>query len=191
VTLRKTDKGDGWELVRKTVIANGTLRSPLWRWMHQNHDRLSALFEQAPPAWEVLVETFAGMGLTDRAGKNPTAETARKTWYRVRRNIAAARARRAGPAPEPPVPDAAFISTTSARSAAPSNPVSPPAGDPDPRPRKFGLAQLRGHPSSTPPPPSPACEPERIHRSPEEVERIVADMMSGAPKNPFRRDKGD
>ena len=35
------------------------------------------------------------------------------------------------------------------------------------------------------------AEPERIQRSPEEVARIVADMMSGAPKNPFRRDKGD
>jgi hypothetical protein len=31
-------------------------------------------------------------------------------------------------------------------------------------------------------------EPERIRRSPEEVERIIADMMSGAPKNPFRRE---
>jgi len=46
VALRKTDKADGWEQVRKTVITNGTLRSPLWRWMHRNHDRLSALFEE-------------------------------------------------------------------------------------------------------------------------------------------------
>jgi hypothetical protein len=191
VALRKTDKADGWEQVRKTVITNGTLRSPLWRWMHRNHDRLSALFEQAPPAWEVLVETFGGMGLTDRAGKNPTAETARKTWYRVRRNVAAARARRAKPAPGASVPTVAFISTTSARSATPSAPVIPPAGDPDPRPRKFGLAHPRGQPPATPPPRSPVSEPARIQRSPEEVERIVADMMSGAPNNPFRRDKGD
>ena len=42
-----------------------------------------------------------------------------------------------------------------------------------------------------PAPPPPVPEPERIRRSPEEVERIIADMMSGAPKNPFRRDKGD
>jgi hypothetical protein len=159
--------------------------------MHRNHDRLSALFELAPPAWEVLVETFGGMGLTDRAGKNPTAETARKTWYRVRRNIAAARAQRAKPAPDGLVPAVAFMSTTPARSAAPSAPVSSPVGEADPRPRKFGLAQLRGHPPSTPPPTPPVPEPERIQRSPEEVARIVADMMSGAPNNPFRRDKGD
>jgi hypothetical protein len=191
VTLRKADKADGWEQVRKTVITNGTLRSPLWRWMHRNHDRLSALFEQAPPAWEILVETFGGMGLTDRAGKNPTPETARKTWYRVRRNIAAARARRTKPPHAASVPGVTSISTTWARSAAPSVPVSPPAGEPDPRPRKFGLAQLRGHPASAPPPSPPVPEPERIQRSPEEVERIVADMMSGAPKNPFRRNNGD
>ena len=191
MALRKTDKADGWEQVRRTVIANGTLRSPLWRWMHRNHDRLSALFAEAPPAWEVLVETFGGMGLTDRAGRNPTAETARKTWYRVRRNIAAARARRTKPPHAASVPGAASMSTTWARSAAPSVPVSPPAGEPDPRPRKFGLAQLRGHPASAPPPSPPVPEPERIQRSPEEVERIVADMMSGAPKNPFRRNTGD
>jgi hypothetical protein len=191
VALRKTDKADAWEQVRKTVIANGTLRSSLWRWMHRNHDRLSALFEQAPPAWDVLVETFGGMGLTDRAGKKPSAETARKTWYRVRRNIAAARARRTEPAPAASVSGVAFLSPTSARSAATSATVSPLAGEPDPRPRKFGLAQLRGHPSSAPAPPPPVPEPERIRRSPEEVERIIADMMSGAPNNPFRRDKGD
>jgi hypothetical protein len=191
VALKKVDKADSWEQVRKTVIASGTLRSPLWRWMHRNHDRLSALFEQAPPAWEVLVETFDDMGLTDRAGKKPTAETARKTWYRVRRNIAAARARHAKLVPGASVAGVAFMSTTSARSAAPSAPVGPPAVEADPRPRKFGLAQLRGHPSSAPPPPPPLPEPERIRKSPEEVERIIADMMSGAPKNPFRRDKGD
>jgi hypothetical protein len=191
VALRKTDKADGWEQVRKTVIANGTLRSPLWRWMHRNHDRLSALFEEAPPAWEVLVETFGGMGLTDRAGRNPTAETARKTWYRVRQNIAAARTRRAKQAPDGSTPAVASMSTTSVRSAAPSAPISPPACEPEPRPRKFGLAQLRGYPPSAPPPSPPVPEPERIQRSPEEVARIVADMMSGAPKNPFRRDKGD
>jgi hypothetical protein len=191
VTLRKADKADGWDQVRKTVIANGTRRSPLWRWMHRNHDRLSVLFEEAPPSWEVLVETFGGMGLTDREGKNPTAETARKTWYRVRRNIAAARARRAKPASDGSVPAVAFRSRTSARSAAPSVPVREPAGEAHPRPRKFGLAQLRGHPSSAPPPSPLIPEPERIQRSPEEVARIVADLMSGAPKNPFRRDKGD
>ena len=103
--------------------------------------------------------------------------------------MAAARARRAEPAPERAVPGVAFIST--APSAAPSAPVIAPTDDPDPRPRKFALAGLRGHSPSTPPPPPPAPEPERIRRSPEEVERIIADLMSGAPKNPFRRDKGD
>jgi hypothetical protein len=84
VALRKTNKADGWEQVRTTVIANGTLRSPLWRWMHRNHDRLSALFEQAPPAWEVLVETFGGMGLTDRtaARYSRSARPARQTGAR-------------------------------------------------------------------------------------------------------------
>jgi hypothetical protein len=70
-------------------------------------------------------------------------------------------------------------------------PGGSPAGDPDPRPRTFGLARPRGHVPSTPPSPPPVPVPEPIRRTPEEVARIMAEMMSGAPKNPFRRDKGD
>jgi len=79
-----------------------------------------------------------------------------------------------------------------ARTASPRPLLSPggsPAGDSDPPPRTFGMARPRGHVPSTPPPLVPTTEP--IRRTPEEVARLMAEMMSGAPQNPFRRDKGD
>jgi hypothetical protein len=164
-------------------------RSQLYLWLRGHHDLLAEGFGRNGPSWSHIARQLGDNGVYDGTGKQPAPETVRATWYRVRRDVAAARARRAGPASERAVPCIALVST--APSASPSAPVSPSAGDLDPRPRKFGLAQLRGHPSSTPAPPPPAPEPERIRRSPEEVERIIADMMSGAPKNPFRRDKGD
>ena len=132
-------------------------------------------------------------GIVGDGGEAPAPETVRSAWYRVRRDVAAALARRAGSA-------SVDVTRSSPIASSPPLVTSPqpllipsgaPDGDSDPGPRKFGLAQLRGHPPSAPPPSPPVPEPERIQRSPEEVARIVADMMSGAPKNPFRRDKGD
>jgi len=165
-------------------------RSQLYLWLRAHHDQLVESFNRTGPSWSQIATSLGNNGVVDGAGKEPAPETVRATWYRVRRDVAAARVRRAKPVAGASVPADAFMAT-SIRPAAPLAPVSPPIDDPNPRPLKFGLAQLRGHPSSAPPPSPPVPEPERIQRSPEEVERIVADMMSGAPKNPFRRDKGD
>ena len=164
-------------------------RSQLYLWFYAHHDQLAEGFGRNGPSWSQIARRLGDNGISDGKGKQPAPETVRATWYRVRRDVAAARARRAGPASERAVPGIAVISR--APSAAPSAPAGPTAGDPDPPPRKFGLAGLRGHPPSAPPPPPPVPEPARIRRSPEEVDRIIADMLSGAPKNPFRRDKGD
>jgi len=164
MALNQTQKtGAGWERVRKAVLERGSLRSPLWHWMRANRDRLSALFEREPPAWAVLAGTFGAMGLTDRAGQCPTAETARKTWYRVRRTTGSIRAKAAGPANGPSAPDAA-VTRPGAVSPPPCSPPSPdppvphmrgpgpPPGrvifDPEytemERPRFQGPARLRG-----------------------------------------------
>jgi hypothetical protein len=164
-------------------------RSQLYLWLRGRHDQLAEGFGRNGPSWSHIARHLGDNGVYDGAGKQPAPETVRATWYRVRRDVAAARARRAEPASERALPGIALVST--APSAPPSAPVSPPAGDLDSPPRKFGMAQLRDHPSSAPTPPPPAPEPERIRRTPEEVERIIAGMMSGAPNNPFRRDKGD
>ena len=165
-------------------------RSRLYLWLRAHHGKLVAEFGRNGPSWSQVARQLGNHGVLDGAGKQPAPETVRATWYRVRRDLAAARAGRSAP------PRSALSTLPSAVPAVAHpppfpKPVDPPAGDTDPPQRKFGLAQLRGHPSSAPAPPPPVPEPERIRRSPEEVERIIADMLSGAPKNPFRRDKGD
>lgn len=77
----------------------GPGRSPLYRWMRRHHDTLAAAFAETPPAWEPLASELAGVGLTDAGGKPPAAASARQTWYRVRRDVARARAH---PSPEAP-----------------------------------------------------------------------------------------
>lgn len=70
-----------------------TVRSTLYHFMRQNHDELSTVFEEAPPAWGPLADRFGTMGLTDRGGKPPSANTARMTWYRARLDVRQARSR--------------------------------------------------------------------------------------------------
>jgi hypothetical protein len=170
---------------RARAIGRGR-RSQLYLWLRAHHDQLAESFAETGPAWRSIAAHLGNIGVVGGWGDPAAPETVRKAWYQVRRDVVAARAE---PAPDGSVPGVAFISAVP--SVALPAPASAPVGDSEPRPRKFGLAQLRGHSSSAAPPPSPVPEPERIQRSPEEVERIVAEMMSGAPKNPFRRDKGD
>jgi hypothetical protein len=177
----------------KGRAAGSGRRSRLYLWLHAHHDQLAEVFAQNGPSWARIASHLGKNGITGDGGDAPAPETVRSAWYRVRRDVAAALARHAGSASvdvtrSPPSTSSPPMVTSPQPLLLPT---SAPDGDPNPRPRKFGLAQLRGHPSSAPPPSPPVPEPERIQRSPEEVARIVADMMSGAPKKPFRRDKGD
>jgi hypothetical protein len=144
VARRKTGQSDSrLEQIRNALMVKGkgTLRSALWRWMRENHDSLSALFEVASPAWTSLAETFGGMGLTDRDGKNPTAATARMTWYRVRRNVAAARAAQAPPAAAGlATPGVVRTPPHESSSSPPLTSANPRAGNPEPLPRTVAEA---------------------------------------------------
>ena len=72
---------------------------------------------------------FAGLGLTGADGRPLTAPTVRRTWWSVRRDVAAARARRAKP-PHPPAavpappPTATRAPPPPAPTAAPTSPAS-------------------------------------------------------------------
>ena len=69
----------------------GAGRSLLYRWMRTNHAEFARAFEAERPSWEALCAEFAEAGLIDRTGKPPSTATARKTWERVRKDVAAAR----------------------------------------------------------------------------------------------------
>jgi len=59
------------------------LSSPLAEWMATHHDRAAELLAHQHMNWAKAAEAFAGAGLTDQLGEQPTAETARETWQLV------------------------------------------------------------------------------------------------------------
>lgn len=82
--------------VARIVAANrekGGRHSSLYRWMRSHHDALSAAFEADGASWRVVAEMLAGTGLTDGVGKQPAIRRLQKTWYRVKRDVAVARAK--------------------------------------------------------------------------------------------------
>src|SRR5689334_7197858 len=88
---KKDEKG----MQRIAEIARGaSKRSALYLWLHANHDEFLALMEETRPNWKRLAEGFAEIGIVTPEGKPLTAETVRVTWYRVRRDVAKARAKK-------------------------------------------------------------------------------------------------
>jgi hypothetical protein len=80
-------------------------RSKLGRWMRANHDALMERFAGQQMDWSALAKLFGEAGLTDRAGKPPSPDTARKAWQRARKAVEAARSKTHGkPAGKPPKP---------------------------------------------------------------------------------------
>ena len=59
-------------------------RHYLTDWLDDNHDELIAHLAGRRVNWEIWLEVFKGLNLTDRNGNPPTAGTARKAWLRVR-----------------------------------------------------------------------------------------------------------
>ena len=132
------------------VLRHASARSPLYQWMRKRHVKLAQRLDGTRPHWAALAAEFGAMGLTDRTGKAPTGERARKTWWRVKADLAARAARRPGPAATavqllppaaPPVPPAPAAGMTVPAGGFPLGPEDEePAGK---RPR-FGFARLRG-----------------------------------------------
>ena len=92
------------ELQRIAELAKaGAGRTPLYRWLRTRHDAFAALLEETRPNWRTLAEGFAELGITTADGKPIAAAAARHVWWRVRRDVAAARARRAAPPLPAPV----------------------------------------------------------------------------------------
>src|SRR5689334_4739196 len=112
MTDDKPKDENGVEMILARNARAGGKRSPLYRWMWKHHDRLVAEFDELGPNWRELLQGFIELGLTDRNGQPPKLRTAQETWYRVKRDVAAARAKKSQ-APKP----AAAIVTAAVRSA--------------------------------------------------------------------------
>ena len=95
------------------AVRAGAGYSPLFRWLNANHDAFAELVDGARPNWARIAAAFAEMGIAQPDGPPINAATARHTWWRCRRDVAARRAKRR---PSPvmavaPVIEAPLVST--------------------------------------------------------------------------------
>lgn len=141
-----SDPPDTSQLTR--LIASGSItaaHSPVYLWLRRNHDGLLAQFGDTRIRWASVADTLTALGVTDANGAPPRAATIRRTWWRVRRDVALARARSDAKPTKPAVPDVVRPVAT----AASHKPVSPPpvfdptegADEPIP-PRRFGVSRI-------------------------------------------------
>lgn len=77
------------------AVAQGPERSSLFYWFCDNHDVFAGASAGQRIIWEPLLKHFSELELQDGDGKTPTAETARKTWLKARKDVARRRALRA------------------------------------------------------------------------------------------------
>ena len=69
-------------------IACSEERSPLFWWLLEHHAEIAQTAKGRRMRWGPLLKRVLARGLTDGSGKSPTAETVRKTWWKVRREVA-------------------------------------------------------------------------------------------------------
>jgi len=65
------------------------VHSPIYCWMVDNYAAMARAVTGKKVRWEKLSAAAACDGLTTRDGRTPRGETLRKTWYRVRKAMAA------------------------------------------------------------------------------------------------------
>jgi len=175
----------------------GSARSPLYRWMHRHHDPLSAAFAEIPPAWGPLSAELAAVGLTDADGKPPTAQSARQTWYRVRRDVARAHAaaKAAALAPDEIAPAVHAVTPPAATALDPAAPSRPgmlldirparvAAGAPPVAAPAAAAANTPGVASATAAapvtgPPSPASATPASETAAEQLRRLLTTIDAG------------
>lgn len=70
------------------TLARTSGPSSLYQWLRRRHDSFAEHVGTVRPNWAALATEFAALGLTDSSGQAATAERVRKTWWRVRRDVA-------------------------------------------------------------------------------------------------------
>ena len=110
--------------------------SAVYLWLYDHHDELVAQFQAAPVRWEALAATMAGMGVLNAKGIKPRSDSVRRTWWRVRQHVLAARLKQSrSKASSPPQNPAVHVLD-------PDQPARV-ADDEAPRsPRRFGVSNV-------------------------------------------------
>ena len=166
-------------------IVEGPQRSTLFYWLVEFHDEIAQAAAGRFIRWEPLRVRFAELGLTDGDGKPATAETARTTWFKVRKEVRKRRTLHATgmlsrPAAGPPRPPANWMPPGLAQ----QNAASPPGGaHQDGQPAAL-LALLPSQQQSAPPSSTEASQ-DSSRPAPGSIEaaRQKANLRSGLKAN--------
>lgn len=120
--MARQKETDGRALMAE-VLRACEARAPLYRWMRLHHDWFAAQLAETRPKWQALAEGFAKLGFRDGEMKPLKPQNIRHTWWRVRRDVQTARAKRRSPSPPPAVH--LVVSPLSPFPAAPERPPLP------------------------------------------------------------------
>ncbi len=180
--------------MERTATRGRGRRSALYLWFRANHNLLSAEFEKNAPSWTALAAILGERGLTNGDGGKPTAEGCRTVWFRVRREVTSALAKRAGSSDAPLIgitmaePEPVLEREPNRPLPGPVRPVTIETDPPDYQPPTFKLATLRGATSADEPKPAPSKpEPSRRPAAPEaDVDGVLADFLGTPPQTGFR-----
>lgn len=88
------------------LVTSGALsaaRSPIYLWLWRNHAALLPKLDGNRVRWTTFAASLAAMGVLDANGRPPQAGAVRRSWWRVRKDKEAARAKVVRP-PAPPAP---------------------------------------------------------------------------------------
>jgi hypothetical protein len=80
----------GW-LAKRILEKANQRRSPLYRWLRENHADIAQAMTRPRPSWTALAEAASEAGQVDAAGKPPNASSIRAAWLRVCRDLEAGR----------------------------------------------------------------------------------------------------
>jgi hypothetical protein len=126
--MAKTDPSLLSDLRSALQQDRGSKRSPLFRWMYENHNELVTMLDQ--PNWTHVTAILTSRGFTGPEGRELKPETVRKLWLRVRLahdKVQAGKKPKAKPVGAAPV----------------VNEVQPPASPESPKDATEMLADLR------------------------------------------------
>lgn len=157
--------------------------SRLFHWLFKRAADFDQMFKEHRPTWASLAKAAAALKLEDGAGKSPSGERMRKTWFEVRRVKGWLEKT---PLPKPvPIARPAFPPLLPAEARLNgSDEARPPA-------RAFRTAALRNHMPSIAPPALPAQSGPQLDPDPDRANQVIEAMLSGAPRNRFRPDNGE
>jgi hypothetical protein len=112
--------------ILKTIERSGD-RSDLFWWMVEQHDEIIKKANGSRINWPSVCAAAAERGRMDRLGQPPSVMTAKKTWQRARKAVAASRTSEAAQPPRPVYPSRVDKDWTPRNAPPPVNQEAAPA----------------------------------------------------------------